>query len=564
MKASLRKAWLGGLVGTAIAFTIQAQEFRPPTTNPLQTLPRVDTPRAAPSVTLNVQTQHNPQLEALLARTVTPKRIDIVGVHAIRFADAALPFKPLTGKPVRIGELVAASNAITALYKKHGYALSFAFLPTQDFADGVVHVVVVEGYVAQVDLSGEPGTLTRKVRAIAAHISHERPLRTTTFERYIQVLGLLPGVHITANVPAPTTTDGATRLELHVTRQRFNASVGVDFNHPGIQGLLTAVANAPTSLGEQWSISALYPPGHGNQQYYAGAVALPLGSDGLAIKLDSSHYQGNPDEDNQLPSTLHRRLKQDRVAVDLSYPLLLGPNHSLVVSGGAYGSNATDSYRSTLNGARLELLSDARVLNARIDDNSSSATRQRKFGFGVAQGIDDWGARSRATSNVPGNPFVAPGDVSFTRYEASFLQVDQWPSRFGTSFSVAGQFSHDRLPSTEQISFGGPRYALAYDPGEASGDSGWGAAFELNHRYAGHSGYLKSLVPYVTLQMARVYANHANLPIDRLGSAALGLRLSDDKHYSIDFSVAQPFGDKPLESNRRRPRANLSFAYQLK
>jgi len=563
MKASLRKAWLGGLVGAAIVFTTQAQEFRPPTTNPLQTLPRVDTPRPAPSITLNVQAQHNPQLEALLARTVTPARIDIVGVHAIRFADAALPFKPLTGKPVHIGELVAAANAVTTLYKQRGYALSFAFLPAQDFAGGVVHVVVVEGYVAQVELSGEPGTLTRKVRAIAAHISHERPLRTTTFERYIQVLGLLPGVHITANVPAPTTTDGATRLELHVTRQRFNASAGIDFNHPGIQGLLTAVANAPSALGEQWSFSALYPPGHGNQQYYAGAVALPLGSDGLGIKLDASHYQGNPDEDNQLSSTLQRRLEQDRVALDLSYPLMLAPDHSLIVSSGAYGSNATDSYRNVLNGARLELQSDVRVLHARIDDSSTGATRQRKFGFGVARGINDWGASSGATSNVPGNPFVTPGDVTFTRYEASFLQVDQWPSRFGTSFSVAGQFSHNRLPSTEQISFGGSRYALAYDPGEASGDSGWGTAFELNRRYVARSGYLKSVVPYVTVQLARVYANHASVPVDQLGSAALGLRLSDDKHYSIDLSVAQPFGDKPLESSRRRPRANLSFAYQL-
>ncbi|HWX67982.1 MAG TPA: POTRA domain-containing protein [Rhodanobacter sp.] len=562
MQASLRKAWLGWLAGSAI-FTAHAQVFRPPTANPLQTLPRVDTPHPAPSVTLNVQTQHNPQLEALLARTITPTRIDIVGVHAIPFADAALPFKPLTGKPVRIGELVDAATAVTAIYKQRGYALSFAFLPNQDFAGGVVHVVVVEGYVAEVNLSGEPGTLTRKVRMIAGHISHERPLRTATFERYIQVLGLLPGVHITANVPAPTTTDGATRLELHVTRQRFSASAGIDFNHPGIQGLLTAVANALTPLGEQWSVSALYPPGHGDQQYYAGAFALPLGSDGLGLKLDGSRYRGNPGEGDQLPSTLQRRLKQDRIALTLSYPLLLGPNHSLIMSGGAYGSNGTDRYRNTLNDAQLELQSDVRVLQASLDDSSASMTRQRKFGFGVARGIDGWGARSRTLSNVPGNPFVAPGDVSFTRFDANFVQIDQWPARFGSSISLAGQYSHNRLPSTEQISFGGPRYALAYDPGVAAGDSGWGAALELNRSYAARSSYLKSVVPYAVVQLARVYVNRGSLPVDQLGSAALGLRLSDNKHYSIDLSIAQPFGDKPPETNRRRPRANLGFAYQL-
>ena len=62
----------------------------------------------------------------------------------------------------------------------------------------------------------------------------------------------------------------------------------------------------------------------------------------------------------------------------------------------------------------------------------------------------------------------------------------------------------------------------------------------------------------------RAYANRATLPVDKLGSAGVGLRLSDNKHYTIDVSVAQPFGDRPPESSRRRPRGNLSFSYQFK
>jgi hemolysin activation/secretion protein len=60
-------------------------------------------------------------------------------------------------------------------------------------------------------------------------------------------------------VPPPQTTGGATTLELKVDRKPFDVSTGIDFNHPGVQGLLSATENGLTSLGEQLSVSALLP-----------------------------------------------------------------------------------------------------------------------------------------------------------------------------------------------------------------------------------------------------------------------------------------------------------------
>jgi hemolysin activation/secretion protein len=105
---------------------------------------------------------------------------------------------------------------------------------------------------------------------------------------------------------------------------------------------------------------------------------------------------------------------------------------------------------------------------------------------------------------------------------------------------------------------------LAYDPGEASGDSGWGVSLELNRKWPLGYAYLKALTPYLVAQLAHVSVHQGSLPIDRLGSAGVGLRLSDDRHYAVDLTVAQPFGDRPLEAGRRRPRINLAFSYQLR
>ncbi len=160
--------------------------------NPLDALPQVKVPPQAP---ISVQVQKPASaLDALLARHVTPSRIEIEGVKTLPFEDVAGRFTPLVGHDVTIAQLIETANAVTAMYKEHGYALSFAFVPAQDFANGVVRVTVVEGYVADVVIKGDAGPAERRIRAIAGRMLADRPLRQATFERYIGVLGTIPGV----------------------------------------------------------------------------------------------------------------------------------------------------------------------------------------------------------------------------------------------------------------------------------------------------------------------------------------------------------------------------------
>ncbi|SFS04035.1 Hemolysin activation/secretion protein [Dyella sp. OK004] len=550
------------LATTAMTSAVSWAQTRPPVANPLQTLPRVEAP-AQPRVTLNVEQQRNDQMAALMAITLTPSRVDIGGVHSIPFEQVAALFKPLTGKNVRVADLVAAADACTKLYQKHDYALSFCYIPAQSFQNGVVVVNVVEGYVAAVEVSGDAGNMERKIRAIASHITKDRPLRRSTFERYIQILGMLPGAEIKADVPAPTTTDGATHLKLSVKRKRYNMSTGIDTNHPGVQGLFSGSLSGMTPLAEQLNASVLYPPGRGSQNYYDAGYAQMVGSTGLMGRLSGSHYHGNPDIDQQLPSYLRHRLTQDRVDLSFSYPLLLSSTRSLMASAGIYGSNQSDNYFNRINGASLVLKTDVRVLHAEVDFTQAAVKRTRKLGFGIAQGLDMWGAGATSTTNIPGAIVLNPTDVRFTRYNLNALQADTWGAHVGTVVSLVGQYSHYRLPTTEQISFGGPRFGLGYDPGAVSGDSGWGAALEVNRPFTVSAKWVKTLTPYVLGQTARVYVNGSHLPTDSLGTAAVGLRLTDSKHYTVDISAAQPVGDRPPNDRSRKVRYDLAFSYQL-
>jgi hypothetical protein len=260
-------------------------------------------------------------------------------VKSIPFDDVAQRFTPLVSKDVTIGQLIEVADGVTKLYQARGYALAFAFITAQTFDDGVMRVTVVEGFVAQIKLPGNAGALDGRIRELAAQISADRPLRRATFERYINLMGRLPGVKVGANVPPPQTTDGATTLELAVQQKPFDVSIGIDFNRPGVQGLLTVSENGLTSLGEQLSVSALLPKGRDNVTYVATHGGLPIGSDGLAAALDASHYRGNPTDNPGLPANIQRTVINDKLAMSLNYPLILSSTRNLTGSVSGYASH---------------------------------------------------------------------------------------------------------------------------------------------------------------------------------------------------------------------------------
>jgi len=129
--------------------------------------------------------------------------------------------------------------------------------------------------------------------------------------------------------------------------------------------------------------------------------------------------------------------------------------------------------------------------------------------------------------------------------------------------SGAAQYSGAVLPSSEQISFGGRFFGLAYPAGEVAGDRGWGASVEINRAFQVSMDYLKTVQPYLLYDTAKVYSNAGTLVHDQLGSIALGVRFSDRKYYTLDLAIARPVGDKPINSSSRSLRFNAAYTYQF-
>lgn len=98
----------------------------------------------------------------------------------------------------------------------------------------------------------------------------------------------------TATVAPPQTTHGATTLEMDVERKPVNVATGIDMNHPGVQGIVTATENGLLRQGETLGVSTLLPNSRDDQTYLDVNGALPIGTDGFTVKTDASHYYGHP------------------------------------------------------------------------------------------------------------------------------------------------------------------------------------------------------------------------------------------------------------------------------
>lgn len=557
-RQATRQVLLAGVACWAAAGA-QAQALAP-AASPLDTLPRSTLPEQR-AVEVEVKPPAAPAA-GLLATALTPRRFDIEGVQSIPFDEVAALFTPLVGQSVTLGQIVERSQQATQLYQKRGYALSFFFVPQQDFRDGRVRVVAVEGHVQAVQIEGDAGPAEPKLRELADNIRREKPLRSETFEHFTELLGRLPGLGVQAQVLLPQNTDGASTLTLKVQRKPWDASFGMEARKPHPRGVLTGLVNDLLASGSQLGASTLLSTAK-RDEYHALHYQQFVGDQGWSLKGSLSYYRGDPDEQLGVDNPLDRLTRVQRAELTASYPLKLSRTESWVFNGGLYGVNSDDTLRDPVGGGYLTDRSHVRALQAQVSYVGHAAQRTRQWSLQFVQGLDALGAEAAYLSNVPGLAGPSPIKLDFSRLLTEASQANRWGKHWGTVLSGAVQYSPHTLPSGEKASFGGSRFARAYGGGAAAGDSGWGLGLELNRAFAVEHAWLRQWQPYLLLEAARVYTRQGTPVPAKLRSVSLGLRVSDFKHYSVDLAVSKPTGDQPLENPEKKWRASLLFSYRF-
>ncbi len=560
MKHSVRRSLLVPL-SLALAIT-PAWADGPLRGNPVDALPQIERPPAVAPPTPVAPTPEQQAVAARLAQHIVPRHFDVSGVKTIPFEEVSAFLTPLAGKDITVAQLVAEVDKITALYRERGYPLSFALVQNQDFANGLVVVTVVEGYIENVRIDGDIGNARQRLESLAQPLLQEKPLKQATLERVLNLMRTVPGVSFTPALELPKRANGATELSLAATRKKFTGNGGIADMGTGMQPIVNVGANSLTPLGEQVRLTASIPLNSDDVKYFAGEARIPVGNDGWSVKLDGYHYEARPQDDAVQYLGFDRKVTTDRIGVGVSYPILLNNRRSLTGTLGVYATNSKDRYdqRHTDNWLRED--SRVRAATAELRYLDVLPERSTDATLSVSKGFDNMGARTKVTSNY-GYEATPPTDLDFTRWNLSVRQAFTLPAQFGLVFSGAGQYSSDILPTSEQVSFGSWRYGMGYPQGEISGDKGLGLSAEINRRFNIGYQYLRALQPYVMVDYARSWYNNPALkPVNpkHLSSVALGFRITDDKYYLFDFNIAKPVGAATVNDRDRDLRFNANYS----
>ena len=498
-----------------------------------------------------------PQPQQLMMDTqVTIKKLNIEGGTIYPLEDVAQAYQPLLGHEVTLAQLIEATRALTRRYQDDGYLLSYAFLPQQSFDGGVVRVVLVEGYIKDYQLQGDIGRVSAYFEQLVAKLKAERPLTRATFERYTTLMSRIPGITVQAQVPPPGTTDGAAYLIAQASRKPFTSSLNTtDDNRNGPQALLGLTSNAHTAMAEQVSVSGLFPPGDDHEHYYRLDYSQFLNAEGTQLSLYGSRYRADPGTHVQLANGLqlkpHR--ENDRYSIGLTHPFIASPTEVLNLSSRLYAVNDKTRYQVVGYPLSVEDKTDIRALAFEGDWRKANETQLRILSGGVYQGIDSLGATSDNRAY----------DLDFIRLRLSGVQSDKFFSNWQGVLSAALYWTQDTLPDSERAVFGGQNFGRGYPDDQASGDKGWGVAYEVNYSHNRDSTWLRILQPYVVLDRSKAWFNDLPVKGNDLSSAAIGLRFGDAKYYNIALEAAKPLADEALDTFNRKPRYSLSFSYQL-
>ncbi|MBO4967187.1 MAG: ShlB/FhaC/HecB family hemolysin secretion/activation protein, partial [Pseudomonas sp.] len=294
----------------------------------MQTLPTPNLPvdayrPAAPALELPKPAAAQPRPLEMGTR-LTIRKLQIEGGTIYPLPELGAVYKPLLGHEITLAELIEATRKITKRYQDDGYLLSYAFLPQQNFDQGLVRVVLVEGYISEYKVDGDIGRVKGFVDELVDKLKGERPLTRKTFNRYSTLLSRIPGVTLEAQVPPPGTTDGASTLSISASRKPFTTSMSlVEGNRSSTQALLAASSNSQTAMAEQLTLSGLFPPGNDKEHYYRLDYSQYLNAEGTQLNLFGSSYRSDPSTSIVTSDgfELKPHRENDRFSIGISHPL---------------------------------------------------------------------------------------------------------------------------------------------------------------------------------------------------------------------------------------------------
>jgi hemolysin activation/secretion protein len=477
------------------------------------------------------------------------------------------------GHRVTVAQIYEFANALEQAYARAGYVLARVTVPPQKLKDrGAVRIVVVDGFVENVQVDNVPDRVRVLVTSRMASLVGRRHVKLDEIERRLLTAGDVPGLRLKSTLARGKTLGGAL-LVLEGTHRLVNTTANVD-NH------------LPSSLGT-WSYGAniaLNSVFGGGEQFYASAQSggdpnrftsplrvlgfgaiLPLGFDGWILNPEYTTSRSQPvPVDGGLTSVGQFQ----RFALRTSYPLIRTRTNTLNLTGAFEYVNqnvALPLFETDLNWDRYGVLRTGAAYETGLPWSGAILQSSATFSRGT-------GGRDRADAEASGIPLSRQGaSPLFTKanVDAHVTQALAAEFRFDLIGRAQASFRKPTLVS-EQFSLDGPQAISAYPTGTLNVDEGGTLRGELSRPFA-VPGFVVPLIlstyGFGTFGIGRlIEPTIVELDVVRGGAVGAGLRSSidmpgGDQGVTFGLEMARQYSNLPNLTQAWRANVSMSMRF---
>lgn len=451
----------------------------------------------------------------------------------------------LVGQELGLSGLREAAARITRFYREQGYFLARAYLPTQDIANGVVRIAMLEGRYGSVEVGGSPRLEQQHARGIldAQQVAADQPIERASLERSLILLEQRSGAPVQA-VMQPGATVGTSHMAIAAPGgPLFSGTLGADnygnrFTGQG-RGTASLALNSPFGVGDRADLWLAYSTG---ATAVFGSYQVPVGYDGLTLGAAASYYRYDLCCEY---APLDRAGDAAVAGIQARYPLVLRQNAVHYAGLSLERKRLTDTWA----GGDLD---DKRVNVAVLSFDGISALAASQVRYRVAlsggdlqiKGPADYVKLNAATIDTAGGYGKLWGQVEF------LYPVTGWSF---LNLRLSGQGASRNLDSSEKFILGGFNGVRAYPEGEAAGDNAWLARLDwvlpITSAAVPGRAAVRAFVDSGAIWLVdNVRGGLASPGIENhysLSGAGLGFNWALPRGFALSAYVATAIGDNP-------------------
>ena len=490
--------------------------------------------------------------------------ITFEGMTAFAAADFEAYLSNLYNKKLPSSALWDAADFITQSYLDAGYFLSRARIPQQEINAGSAKIVVIEGYISEINLQNSEQYNPQKISQPSLMVAHviedlksKKPLRAIDLESALLKLSNIYGIEFEALLHrVEDGLDGQVALTLN---QKKSASRGIiALNNHGSKFTGPLRANIAVehffAQGQKTSINGLVSL-PSDELWSIGAVHSMQLSPLLEVDLLLSKSDSIPGDSLQ-----QSNIKSDSTSAGIHFNWTLIRQRTKNLTLG-FGLDALDSQTEI---ASTPLTHDkTRVARFSLDyDFYDDALGLNTFNLKLSQGLSVLGASKAADSNLSRQG----AKPNFTKLWASFNHQKYLNNDFLLSAQIQGQVASMPLYTSEEFGFGGAYLGRAYDDSEITGDHGVAASLEL--QYTGFGPVINVQVkPFIFYDIGKAWnKGDANIKRISASSAGIGLRASGNSGLGFNSTLAFPLTkevDNALYGDKKSPTLRFGLTYRF-